>query len=121
LARLIEPAGHDEPGLLAFNGCRFGDLPKNRRVADRARIGDEADESGIFAHWLILTKLSFVPADLLAKAGLSAGLADSCGEKTSVHVFRWATNGAKDASRGRATGFAGAQAQRPPRGQSYTQ
>jgi hypothetical protein len=68
----------------------------------------------------ILTKLRFVPTDLLAKPGLSAGLADSCGEKTSVHVFRWATNGAKDASRGRATGFAGAQAQRPPRGQSYT-
>jgi len=50
LARLIEPAGHDEPGLLAFNGGRFGDLGKNRRAMSRAQGGGAVGESGVFAH-----------------------------------------------------------------------
>ncbi|MEP6772512.1 MAG: hypothetical protein ABI893_12075, partial [Polaromonas sp.] len=42
--------GHDEPGLLAFNGGRFGDLAKNRRSAGRARSGDEADGCEVLKH-----------------------------------------------------------------------
>jgi hypothetical protein len=56
--RLFGPAhragGHDEPGLLAFNGCRFGGLGKNRRNADRTQSGGTAEECGVFAHrWLL--------------------------------------------------------------------
>jgi len=60
LTRPIGPAGHDEPGLLAFNGRRFGGLGKNRRSADRARSGDKADESGVFTHAAILTRLALL-------------------------------------------------------------